>query len=162
MWSSHNLCIQVLASVITQRVIDRIQLFINKCLQRTVNVHWPDRISNHELWRTTAHEPVLSQLASAHSEKKIQQHRKTSITVGITEPLRKDAAKEHLEKPVKNKCGQCPSWLLAHVHGTNFHQRFVAFTLLILLNVNLRHFYTITLLIYIVRRPSCVSALTSP
>jgi len=55
-----------------------------------------------------------------------------------------------------------PSWLLAHVHGTNFHHRFVAFTLLILLNVNLRHFYTITLLIYIVRRPCCVSALTSP
>jgi len=30
--------------------------------------------------------------------------------------------------------------LLAHVHGTNFHHRFVAFTLLILLNVNLRHY----------------------
>jgi len=55
-----------------------------------------------------------------------------------------------------------PSRLLAHVHGTNFHHRFVAFTLLILLNVNLRHFYTITFLIYIVRRPCCVSALTSP
>jgi len=33
---------------------------------------------------------------------------------------------------------------------------------LLLLNVILRHFYTITLLIHIVRRPSCVSALTSP
>ena len=55
-----------------------------------------------------------------------------------------------------------PSLLLAHVHGTNFHHRFVAFTLLILLNVNLRHFYTMTLLIYIVKRPYCVSALTSP
>ena len=42
-----------------------------------------------------------------------------------------------------------PSRLLIHVHGTNFHHRFAAFTLLILLNVNLRHFYTITLLIYI-------------
>ena len=52
--------------------------------------------------------------------------------------------------------------VLVHVHGTNCHHRFVAFTLLILLNVNLRHFYTITLLIYIVRRPCCVSALTSP
>jgi len=39
---------------------------------------------------------------------------------------------------------------------------YVAFTLPILLNVNLRHFYTITLLIYIVRRPCCVSALTFP
>ena len=55
-----------------------------------------------------------------------------------------------------------PSRLQAHVHGTNFHHRFVAFTLLILFNVILRHFYTITLLIYIVRRPCCVSALSSP
>ena len=55
-----------------------------------------------------------------------------------------------------------PSRLLVHVHGTNFHHRFVAFLLLLLLNVNLRHFYTITLLIQIVRRPCCVSALTSP
>ena len=34
--------------------------------------------------------------------------------------------------------------------------------LLLLSNVNLRHFYIITLLIDIVRRPCCVSALTSP
>ena len=34
---------------------------------------------------------------------------------------------------------------LAHVHGTNFHHRFVAFILLLLSNVNLRHFYIITL-----------------
>ena len=40
-----------------------------------------------------------------------------------------------------------------YVHGTNFHHRFVAFTHLILLNVNLINFYTITLLTYIVRRP---------
>ena len=53
-------------------------------------------------------------------------------------------------------------YMLAHVHGTNFHHRFVAFTLLLLLNVKLKHFYTITLLIHIVRRPCCVSALTSP
>ena len=33
-----------------------------------------------------------------------------------------------------------PSRLLVHVHGTNFHHRFVAFLLLLLLNVNLRHF----------------------
>ena len=51
---------------------------------------------------------------------------------------------------------------LVHVHGTNFHHRFVAFLLLLLLNVNLRHIYTITLLIHIVRRPCCFSALTSP
>ena len=51
---------------------------------------------------------------------------------------------------------------LAHVHGTNFHHCFVASILLLLSNVNLRHVYIITLLIDIVRRPCCVSALTSP
>jgi len=55
-----------------------------------------------------------------------------------------------------------PSRLLVHVHGTNFHCCFVVFIFLLLLNVNLRHFYTITLLIHIVRRPCCVSALISP
>ena len=74
-----------------------------------------------------------------------------------------------LPHPVQSLCHELyrrsetgPSRLLVHVHGTNFHHRFVAFLLLLLLNVNLRHFYTITLLIHIVRRPCCVSALTSP
>ncbi len=38
---------------ITQRTIDRLQVFINKCLQRIVNIHWPDRISNRDLWIIT-------------------------------------------------------------------------------------------------------------
>ena len=33
-----------------------------------------------------------------------------------------------------------PLWRLAHVHGTNFHHRFVASIPLLLSNVNLRHF----------------------
>jgi len=46
---------------------------------------------------------------------------------------------------------------LALVHGTNCHHRFVAFLLLLLLNVNSRlFFYSITLLSNIVRRPCCV------
>jgi len=47
----------------------------------------------------------------------------------------------------------------ALVYGTNCHHRFVAFLLLLLLNVNSRHFYSITLFsTNIVRRPCCVSA----
>jgi len=42
-------------------------------------------------------------------------------------------------------------------HGTNCHHRFVAFLLLLLLNVNLRHLYSITLLANIVRRALVVS-----
>ena len=34
---------------VTQRTIDRVQVFINKCLRRILNIHWPDRITNKEL-----------------------------------------------------------------------------------------------------------------
>jgi len=42
--------------------IDRVQVFINKCLRRILNIHWPDRITNKELWKKTNEEPVLDQL----------------------------------------------------------------------------------------------------
>ena len=31
---------------VTQRTVDRVQVFINKCLRRILNIHWPDRITN--------------------------------------------------------------------------------------------------------------------
>jgi len=34
---------------VTQRTIDRVPVFINKCLRRILNIHWPDRITNKEL-----------------------------------------------------------------------------------------------------------------
>ena len=84
-------------------------------------------------------------------------------------PLQLSDLVSDLPHPFQLQCNEVycrsetsPSQLLAHVHGTNFHHRFVAFNLLLLLNVNLRHFYRITLLIHIVRHPSCASALTSP
>jgi len=96
-------------------------------------------------------------------------HHLTWRTWSRRRPLQLSDLVSDLPHPVQLQCHELyrrsetgRSRLLAHVHGTNFHHRFVAFTFLILLNVNLRHFYTITLLIYIVRRPCCVSALTSP
>ena len=35
---------------------------MNKCLRRILDIHWPDRISNKELWKKTDQEPVLVQL----------------------------------------------------------------------------------------------------
>ena len=31
----------------------RLQTFLNRCLRRILNIHWPDVISNDELWRRT-------------------------------------------------------------------------------------------------------------
>jgi len=45
---------------ITQRTLDRLQVFISKCL--IINVHWPDRTSNNELWKKTVEELVQEQL----------------------------------------------------------------------------------------------------
>jgi len=47
---------------VTQMTVDRIQVFINKCLRRILNIHWPDRITNKELWKKTSKQPVLEQL----------------------------------------------------------------------------------------------------
>jgi len=29
------------------------QIFVNRCLRRILNIHWPEVISNDELWRRT-------------------------------------------------------------------------------------------------------------
>ena len=38
---------------VTQKTIDRLQVFVNKCLRRILDIHWPGRISNKELWKKT-------------------------------------------------------------------------------------------------------------
>ena len=38
--------------------IKKVQLFINTCLRRILRIHWPERISNVELWRRTRLRPV--------------------------------------------------------------------------------------------------------
>jgi len=47
---------------VTQRTADRIQMFINKCLRSILNIHWTDRITNKELWKTTSEQSVLERL----------------------------------------------------------------------------------------------------
>ena len=37
---------------LTTTTISKVQTFINKCLQRIINIHWPNTISS-ELWRRT-------------------------------------------------------------------------------------------------------------
>jgi len=41
---------------------DILQFFVNKCLGRILNIHWPDRIANKELLGRTGQEPVLDQI----------------------------------------------------------------------------------------------------
>jgi len=94
--------------------------------------------------------------------------RSTLGLTAITQPLQLSELVSDLQHPVQSQCHELGRRLVtghsrqpALVHGTNCHHRFVAFLLLLLLNVNSRHFYSITLLTNTVRR-LVVSALTSP
>jgi len=44
---------------VTQRTVDRTQVFINKCLKKILNTHWPDRITNKKLRKKTSEQSVL-------------------------------------------------------------------------------------------------------
>ncbi|CAH8585876.1 unnamed protein product [Schistosoma margrebowiei] len=37
----------------TTTIIKKVQVFINGCLRKILNIHWPDTISNSLLWETT-------------------------------------------------------------------------------------------------------------
>ena len=35
----------------TNQITRRLQIFVNKCLRRIMNIKWTDKITNEELWR---------------------------------------------------------------------------------------------------------------
>ncbi|VDP18909.1 unnamed protein product [Schistosoma margrebowiei] len=37
----------------TTTTIKKVQVFVNSCLRKILNIHWPDTISNSLLWRRT-------------------------------------------------------------------------------------------------------------
>ncbi|CAG2252109.1 unnamed protein product [Mytilus edulis] len=42
----------------TAASIKSIQTFVNKCLRNILNIRWPNKISNNELWRRTKQQPT--------------------------------------------------------------------------------------------------------
>jgi hypothetical protein len=42
----------------TKMLLNRVQVFVNTCLRRILNIHWPEKISNKDLWLRTSQEPV--------------------------------------------------------------------------------------------------------
>jgi len=53
--SSLTLCI------LSPGQLHKIQVFINKCLRRILNIHWPERIIIKELLKKMSEQPVLEQ-----------------------------------------------------------------------------------------------------
>ena len=48
----------------TKTTIRMIQTFVNTCLRRLLQIHWPDTISNTELWRKTSQLAVEEEIRS--------------------------------------------------------------------------------------------------
>ena len=38
--------------------ISKVQTFVNSCLRKILQIHWPERITNEELWRRTSQRPM--------------------------------------------------------------------------------------------------------
>lgn len=40
----------------------KVQTFINTCLRRILNIHWPEKISNEDLWQRTQQRPIAEEI----------------------------------------------------------------------------------------------------
>ncbi|VDO62092.1 unnamed protein product [Schistosoma margrebowiei] len=52
----------------TTTIIKKVQVFINSCLCRILDIHWPDIISNSFLWERTNQLPVEEEIRERHWE----------------------------------------------------------------------------------------------
>ncbi|VDP09959.1 unnamed protein product [Schistosoma margrebowiei] len=46
----------------TTTIIKKVQVFINSCLRKILNIHWPDTISNSLLWERTNQLPAEEEI----------------------------------------------------------------------------------------------------
>jgi len=46
----------------TNQITRRLQIFVNKCLKRTMNIKWTGTITNEELWRITHQKSIENQI----------------------------------------------------------------------------------------------------
>ncbi|VDP09506.1 unnamed protein product [Schistosoma margrebowiei] len=46
----------------TTTTIKKVQVFINNCLRKILNIHWPDTISNSLLWERTNQPPAEEEI----------------------------------------------------------------------------------------------------
>ena len=46
----------------TNQITRRLQIFVNKCLRRIMNIQWTDKITNEELWRITHQKSIENQI----------------------------------------------------------------------------------------------------
>jgi len=42
----------------TNQITRRLQIFVNKCLRRIMNIKWTNKITNEEVWRITQRKSI--------------------------------------------------------------------------------------------------------
>jgi len=47
---------------VTKITTSKLQVFVNHCLRRILNIHWPEVISNEELWRRAEEIEISTQI----------------------------------------------------------------------------------------------------
>jgi hypothetical protein len=45
---------------INKNIVNKLQVFVNKCLKGILRICWPNIISNEQLWERTKHETAVS------------------------------------------------------------------------------------------------------
>ena len=43
-------------------LINKIQVFANKCLWRILSIRWPEKIRNDDLWQQTGQKPIEAEI----------------------------------------------------------------------------------------------------
>ncbi|VDO73005.1 unnamed protein product [Schistosoma margrebowiei] len=87
----------------TKSIIQKIQVFINSCLRKILQIRWPDTISNNVLWERTKQIPAEKEIRmkhwkvdGAHIEESTQLRHKTRPHMESSRPKEKRKTKEHI------------------------------------------------------------------
>ena len=57
-----ELRIQTICRPTTQGVINKLQVFVNRCLRKILKLKWTDKIRNEQLWERTGQVPIQTEI----------------------------------------------------------------------------------------------------
>ncbi|VDO52639.1 unnamed protein product [Schistosoma margrebowiei] len=83
----------------TKAIIQKIQVFINSCLRKILQIRWPDTISNNLLRKRTNQIPAEEEALEVdrtHIEESTQLRHKTSFHMESSRPKEERKTKEHI------------------------------------------------------------------
>ncbi|VDP53669.1 unnamed protein product [Schistosoma margrebowiei] len=83
----------------TKAITQKIQVFINSCLRKILQICWPDTVSNNLLWERTnqiPEEEEALEVNRTHIEESTQLHHKTSPHMESSRPKEERKTKEHI------------------------------------------------------------------